>query len=141
MTTAQKFLLGLVLLLAVLIGILFVSGKSVQSPAVGPARTPSLSPAPSAPATRQVPKQPTITETDNVSIRNRAFSPSTISARAGALVTWTNFDLSPHTVTGRGFDSGVLSEGATWSQHFTKPGRYEYRCSVHPSMRGVIEVK
>jgi plastocyanin len=87
------------------------------------------------------PKTPAITATDAVRIEKRAFTPLAIAVKSGTLVSWTNYDLSPHTVTGSGFNSGALSQGAVWSQHFTKPGRYEYRCSIHPTMRGVVEVK
>ncbi|KKW23283.1 MAG: Blue (Type 1) copper domain protein [Candidatus Kaiserbacteria bacterium GW2011_GWB1_52_6] len=82
---------------------------------------------------------PVSTET-SVSISNFAFSPTTITVKAGDKVTWTNNDSAPHTVTSNNssFDSGTLNKGASYSFVFATPGTYSYRCTFHPSMTGTI---
>lgn len=68
---------------------------------------------------------------------------------AGDTVTWTMAG-GVHTVTlcGQdfsvcpapgGWDSGILTQGDTYSQTFASPGTYAYRCELHPTdMRGKI---
>lgn len=79
---------------------------------------------------------------DTVAIRGFAFEPPSVRVTAGNEVVWTNEDPAEHTVTAEngGFDSGTLSEGDTFSHGFAEPGRYPYRCVIHPSMTGTIVV-
>lgn len=80
-----------------------------------------------------------------VNINNFAFSPATLTVRAGTRVTWTNHDEDPHTVTSsdnpHAFASGALDTNGTFSFMFDKPGTYRYYCAIHPHMTGVIVVK
>lgn len=70
-------------------------------------------------------------------------APVTVSP--GAMVTVTNLDSAPHTVTadeGSAFDADVKGSGATAT--FTapsQPGTYAYHCTYHPNMRGTLVVK
>jgi plastocyanin len=78
-----------------------------------------------------------------VSIQNFAYTPDTVLIKAGATVTWTNNDSSPHTVTSATglFDSGGLTSGSTF--HFTFPaaGTFSYHCKIHTAMKpGVVIV-
>lgn len=75
-----------------------------------------------------------------VSIKDSRFVPETISIKAGDTVSWTNEDRVGHTVTGRGFDSGLLKKGQHWLHIFTEKGIYEYTCTPHPWMKGKIIV-
>ena len=79
-------------------------------------------------------------EAINVAISDFAFDPETIEAVVGESVTWTNNDISIHTVTGDSFDSGDLANGEDFTVTFTEPGNYSYVCSIHNSMRGLINV-
>jgi hypothetical protein len=51
-----------------------------------------------------------------------------------------------HTVTFQDNNDGCLTDntlapGATWEVKFTKPGTYNYLCTIHaPNMKGVIKV-
>lgn len=78
-----------------------------------------------------------------VTIVNYAFKPAALTVPRGATVTWTNKDSVVHTATADGglFDSAGLTTGQSWSHTFTKPGTYQYGCSVHPNMRGTITVR
>lgn len=81
--------------------------------------------------------------TTKVSITNFAFNPATITVKVGTAVTWTNMDEEPHTVTDGGhvIKSPVLgNQGSTFSTMFAAPGTYNYNCSIHPFMHGVVVV-
>ncbi len=81
-------------------------------------------------------------EEARVDIKGFAFQPATLTVPPDTVVTWTNQDNTPHTVTsidGK-FDSGSLNKGQEFSFNFTEPGVYDYHCKIHPSMRGQIEV-
>lgn len=79
-----------------------------------------------------------------VAIQNFAFSPKTITVRAGTRVVWTNRDEEPHTVTSAGnqfTSSKALDSGDIYATTFSKPGTYTYYCSIHPMMVGTIIVQ
>lgn len=70
------------------------------------------------------------------------FAPATITVHAGESVTWINHGPSTHTATARdgSFDSGPLKPGASSSHTFTRPGTYQYFCTIHPFMHGTVVV-
>ena len=63
--------------------------------------------------------------------------------------TWINEDETIHTVTSGTpedgtsgvFDSGIMDAGSTFEYTFDSSGRYDYYCSLHPWMLGVLEVQ
>ncbi|GBC69073.1 Amicyanin [archaeon HR01] len=56
-------------------------------------------------------------------------------------VTWVNEDTVPHTVTSRDrFFDQVLQPGQSFTYTFDRVGVYEYVCTLHPWMSGVVEV-
>jgi plastocyanin len=58
-------------------------------------------------------------------------------------VTWTNKDVSIHTVTAtdKSFDSGNILTGQSFTFKFTAPGTYTYTCIYHSWMKGTVVVK
>jgi len=71
------------------------------------------------------------------------YSPQTFHVAVGGTVTWINKDTMAHTVTSNTtgqFDSGLLTTGASWSHTFSQAGTFEYHCTPHPQMWGVINV-
>jgi len=62
---------------------------------------------------------------------------------AGTTVTWTNGDGEPHTVTAvdGSFTSDLLQEHQTYSHSFASPGQFEYYCTIHTLMTGVVVVE
>ncbi|MFD2416840.1 cupredoxin domain-containing protein [Amycolatopsis pigmentata] len=82
--------------------------------------------------------------TNSVSIKDFAFGPSEATVRVGATVTWKNADQDPHTVTSTGnagpLRSPTLAQGETYSYTFTRPGRYDYLCTIHPFMTATVTV-
>jgi plastocyanin len=81
-------------------------------------------------------------ESAAVSIVDLTFEPATVEVEAGATVDWTNDDGVAHTVTvsGAGFNSGVMMPGDAFSQAFETPGDFDYFCAIHPSMTGTVTV-
>jgi plastocyanin len=80
---------------------------------------------------------------NEVLIQNMAFDPVTITVPANTTITWTNKDPAAHTVTSTTaevFDSGSMSENATFHHLFTTPGLYTYKCSFHANMTGTVKV-
>lgn len=80
--------------------------------------------------------------THNLAIRNFSFSPSAITIKKGDSVVWTNMDSAPHTVTGTngGPASGTLNLNGTYKFTFNNTGTFNYRCTIHPNMTGVVTV-
>ena len=78
-----------------------------------------------------------------VKIDNFAFAPQRIVVQAGTTVTWTNADDAPHTVvsTAKLFRSSALDTTDKFSFTFATPGTYEYFCSLHPHMTGIVVVE
>ncbi|HXA62738.1 MAG TPA: cupredoxin family copper-binding protein [Streptosporangiaceae bacterium] len=82
---------------------------------------------------------------NSVAIKNFAFHPAALTVKAGTMVTWTNQDPEPHTVTSLGQSQGplrsaALASGARFPYKFTKPGTYKYQCSIHPFMIATVTV-
>jgi plastocyanin len=73
---------------------------------------------------------------------NNQFQPADVSVGAGGIVTWTNTDTIPHTVTAddASFDSDILMPGDSFSFQFDQPGTFAYRCTLHPGMVGAVTV-
>ena len=88
------------------------------------------------------------------------YDPSPITININDTVKWINNDTEPHTVTsglGGGigsaasinikgkpsglFDSGSFKPGESYSLKFNKSGTYNYFCTIHPWMEGIVNVK
>ena len=89
---------------------------------------------------------PTGTTANTVLIKNFAFSPASLTVKKGTKVTWVNNDGPAHTVTatdnGNTFNSGTIAPaGGTYSFTFTTAGDFNYKCSIHPQMLGIVHVQ
>jgi plastocyanin len=78
------------------------------------------------------------------------YMPHTFNINTGDKVSWINSDVEIHTVTsgsenstdkGRQFDSGLLNANQTFEHTFNNAGIYNYFCTIHPTMTGVVNVK
>lgn len=80
---------------------------------------------------------------ERAGMRSMAFTPGRIEIAAGTTVQWTNNDPLAHSVTAadRGFDSGLIQPGQSWAHTFTTPGTYDFACTPHPFMKGVVIVR
>jgi plastocyanin len=78
----------------------------------------------------------------DVNIASFAFLPAKITASAGKALTFLNSDDTPHQISvANGPKTAVFLRGQRASLTIDKPGEYNYICGLHPSMKGVIEVK
>lgn len=124
----------------------------VATPSPTASIVPTISPTPTAtlrPVLRRTPT-PTpgviirISTTFQVNIASLLYTPRSTTAHVGDVVVFTNNDAMPHTVTAAGyFDSGSIAPSDSWTLATAnmRPGTYYYRCSIHPSMQGVLIVK
>jgi plastocyanin len=74
-----------------------------------------------------------------------AYSPNPASVSGGSTVTWNNVDSTPHTATADdgSFDSGILNGGSSVSVVISPTSGVStipYHCSVHPEMRGTLQI-
>ena len=78
-----------------------------------------------------------------VVIKDFMFAPTTITVKAGSVVTWLNKDEEPHTIFSDAglFRSGALDTNDNFQFKFDKPGTYHYVCTIHPKMVGTIVVE
>lgn len=76
-------------------------------------------------------------------VKGFAYTPTRIEITAGTTVEWKNGDPVAHTVTAadQSFDSGLIQPGATWRHTFATPGTYDFLCTPHPFMKGVVVVR
>ncbi len=105
------------------------------TPAPPPAPPPPAAQAPAAPA----PAAP-VAAAQNVSIKDNAFDPKTITVNVGDTVTWTIAGQNEHTVTAdnASFNSDDLKAGekTSFTFTFTKAGTFAYYCKYHGGLGG-----
>lgn len=103
------------------------AGRAVAPPRGAPSPTPAR---PAAAVSR-------------ATIANLAYAPGRLQVASGTTVVWTNRDAVAHTVTANdgSFDSGLIAPGKTWRHTFTRPGTYNFHCTPHPFMKGVVVVR
>jgi plastocyanin len=76
-----------------------------------------------------------------VNIASFAFGPGKISVAPGQSVNWTNTDDSPHQISVAGRKTAVLLKGQSATLKFDQTGNFDYICSLHPTMKGQVEVR
>ncbi|MDQ3953335.1 MAG: plastocyanin/azurin family copper-binding protein [Actinomycetota bacterium] len=78
-----------------------------------------------------------------IAIRDFAFAPSVARVPRGTQGVWHNDDPAEHTVTSAdgSFGSDTLAAGTAFSHRFAEPGVHEYRCAIHPEMKGKVKVE
>lgn len=107
-----------------------------------------------------IPKGSANPEVDITNLTPRQwYTPGEVTVNVNDTIKWINNDTEPHTVTsglGGGlnsllsnsqgkpnglFDSGLFTPDNSTSIKFNKSGTYNYFCTVHPWMEGVIKVQ
>src|SRR5260370_24754567 len=75
---------------------------------------------------------------------NKAFSPPALKVKVGDSVGFRNEDAFFHNVFSlspvQSFDLGSYPKGQTRKVTFTKAGKVEIECAIHPDMKMVVEV-
>ena len=80
--------------------------------------------------------------TGSVDTFDFGFDPADDTVEVGDTVTWENSGETIHTVKGDGFFSKAINPGDSYEHKFTKPGTYDYICTLHPDqMQGTVVVK
>jgi plastocyanin len=108
----------------------------------GSSTTPGKAPKPTKPAKR--PKKKVLEQaTLVVLMKHDKFVPARLRAKIDEPITWRNDDGETHNVTavgGAGFRSGPVKHDGTYSFTAKKKGTISYVCTIHPGMRGRIDV-
>ena len=108
----------------------------------GGAATPAQPAAAAAPADSARPA-PVGGEILRASIASFAYAPARLEIAAGTTIEWRNDDQLAHTVTASdaSFASPLLQPGDIWRHTFTTPGSFDFYCTPHPFMKGVVVVR
>jgi plastocyanin len=77
-----------------------------------------------------------------VTIDGFEFHPPEVTVGKGEVVVWVNKDPVPHTATAKGaaLDSGSIAASGSFRFTATREGRFDYVCTLHPTMKGVLVV-
>lgn len=83
-----------------------------------------------------------------VTMKNTAFTPQKIKIKKGTTVKWVNEDTVRHNVialndndqSGLPNTNPLLGNGESYTFTFELAGTFEYKCSPHPFMTGMVEV-
>ena len=123
------------------------AAQPAPAPQPAQASDPEPQPEPAAPAAPTADQEPAgrkpvaRTAADaSVTIKDFAFSPSSVTIGVGDTVTWTNQDSTQHTATGDNFDTGLLDKGRSGSHTFDSAGTFSYICTPHPYMKAKVTV-
>ncbi|MDX6697802.1 MAG: hypothetical protein QOE65_1199 [Solirubrobacteraceae bacterium] len=101
-------------------------------------------PPPTTPVASSTAAKPPAANVVQVDMKNIKFVPADVVVKVGQTVRWTNSDPVAHTVTatkGSDIDSGTVDPNQTYETKFTKPGKVEYVCSIHPNQTGTVTVR
>jgi plastocyanin len=71
------------------------------------------------------------------------YSPSEVRIRLGETLTWRNYGAKEHDAVSRtgAWTASLIQPGDRARATFQTRGRFEYTCSVHPSMVGWVVVE
>ena len=120
--------------LAAIVSVMTLTGAAASSPSAPQAGT-EMAPAAAT--------EGTAGSAVEVKIDNFAYTPGTITVKAGTQITWINRDDIPHTVdsTQGKFKSSAMDTDDKFQFRFTEPGEYPFYCRMHPKMTGKVIVQ
>jgi plastocyanin len=79
-----------------------------------------------------------------VTQKNKAFSSPTLTVHVGDKISFRNEDAFVHNIFSltdeMPFDLGTYPQGQAKSVTFTKVGKFEIECAIHPEMKLVVTV-
>ena len=119
------------------------ASRAVGMGSTGAPRPASLRPTPTpTPTPTRSAERPVSTSSTALSIRDFAFTPQNLSIPLNTTVRATNYDGATHDWTSRApmFASGDLRTNASYSFTFRTAGRFDFLCTIHPSMTGSVTV-
>jgi plastocyanin len=126
---------------AVLLGLALTSCGDDDGEDTSPATTEAESTAPEPSGSEPAPSGEAA-KAEKVEIVEFAYDPDPVTIQVGGKVNWINRDSAPHTATAEGgsFDTGTIEQGKLKGETFKEAGSYPYICSIHPTMKGTVEV-
>jgi plastocyanin len=70
------------------------------------------------------------------------FSPQVVQVKPGDTIVWENRDMFAHNVTAATakVSSGELAPGKTWRYVVSARASFDYLCTLHPAMKGRVDV-
>ena len=77
----------------------------------------------------------------HVVIDGMKFTPQVVQVKPGDTIVWENRDMFVHNVTANGVKSGDLAPGKAWRWVVGAKTSFDYLCTLHPVMKGRVEVK
>ena len=85
----------------------------------------------------------TAPQVHTVLIEGMRYQPEGLTVAPGDTVVWVNRDMVPHTATSAAarFDSGEIAPGKTWTHTVRATGEFDYLCTYHPLMKGILRVR
>lgn len=80
--------------------------------------------------------------TVEIVMKDFAFEPSTAQVKVGQEVSWRNEDSAKHDAFSEehNLDTADIGQGETVEFTPEEPGTIDYICSIHPEMKGTLEV-
>lgn len=80
-------------------------------------------------------------DSSTVVLKGNKFTPQEVSIKTGETVTWEWDDGAvPHDVNAGDLFKSEIQEKGTFEHTFAEAGTFEYKCTVHPTMTGSVEV-
>lgn len=121
---------------------LALAACSSGSASSAPSTAASAAPPAASPSTAAVCEETTDPGDVSASIKDFAFDPADITAKAGQVIAFTNTGAAPHTVT---LDDGSCTTpnilaGKADGIVINAPGTYPFHCTIHTQMKGTIVV-
>lgn len=79
---------------------------------------------------------------ETVEMVDFAFEPAEVTIQVGGKITWKNQGQAPHDATAEddSFATPTVEPGKLKSETFKEAGTFPYICTIHPDMKGTIEV-
>ena len=90
----------------------------------------------------RVAASPDIPPVAQVRVFDDDYEPNVVSAKVGEVIEWYHTGFRLHTITAINFswDSRGFAPGDVFRINFNRAGTYQYFCTEHPWMRGIVVV-
>jgi len=75
-----------------------------------------------------------------ISIKALKFTPSKAKAKVGQTVNFVWQENVAHNIIFSKDQKSKTQSKGLWSTTFTKPGTFKYQCTLHPGMKGEVDV-
>jgi plastocyanin len=78
-----------------------------------------------------------------ISVQDNLFSPADVTIQVNTTVRWRNAGYVEHNSTGANgaWASANMAPGASFDRTFDATGTFNYSCTLHPGMNGIIRVQ